>query len=432
MVLSKYVKTFPLDDYPGYQLVYSTSTSSITLLPDEEFEVLQKGDVLPESKVELEELGIFTNNPDQEQQEVLAHYPKLNELNPNLTIAIVLGMECNFDCLYCYEGTLKGRFVMADQTADQVIAFIKQRYTEKKSKIHLDFYGGEPLLYTDRIKYLAQPLQAFAIEQGGSFDFNLVTNGSLLKVSTVEELKEYGLVYAKVTIDGPAANHDKFRPFKTGKSSFKSIVKNLKEVCGLIDIGLGGNYTKENYKEFPLLLDQLHEEGVGPQQLERVVFNMVMDVQDEFGPREHYGGCTSISEPWMIEASLYIREEVLKRGYFVPELGREVCAIYIDDNITIYYDGSIYKCLPLAGREQFKVGDVQQEIADFSDSHCLDNWQKSKECQVCTYLPICFGGCRLMEYLRSGTMEKVDCLKQYYDKALPELLKQDVKYRYGE
>ncbi len=431
MMLSRYIRTVRAPSFPGHTLIFSTRKTSLALLADDDFNRLQENESLPAYQDDLKSLGILVEDHKQEREEISSFYKELNHLDNNLTVAVVLGMQCNFDCGYCYEGTLKGKKAMDDETADRLIAFIKERFSGTKDRIHLDFYGGEPLLYVERIKYLATRLKKFAAKKGAAFDFNIVTNGSLLTPKVVKQLKACGLSYAKVTIDGLPLNHNHSRPFKNGKPSFDTIVENLEEVCDEIEIGLGGNFTSFNYEQFPLLLDKLKISGIGPKKLERVLFNMVMKVTDEFASPKCNGGCASVNEPWLPEASLFIRKEVMKRGYFVPKIRPEVCAVMVSDNFTVNYDGSIYKCLPLAGREQFKIGDIWEGIKEFKDSHHLDNWQKEEKCQECAYLPLCFGGCRHMQYQRTGSMAGVDCQKDYFDKTLGEMILQDVQYRNG-
>ena len=47
----------------------------------------------------------------------------------------------------------------------------------------------------------------------------------------------------------------------------------------------------------------------------------------------------------------------------------------------------------------------------------------------CAYLPLCFGGCRYMTYVRDGNIDQLDCKKEYFDASLETLLKQDIRYR---
>lgn len=429
--LSSYYKAFPCKSHPGHSLLFSTKTTALTLLPEGEFEKLRQGEIADEYVAPLSEMGFLIVDKEAEKQEIYDFYKNIGQYSTKISVSQVLGMECNFSCRYCFEGILKGKKAMDDMTADQVIAYLKGLLINGKKDLDFIFYGGEPLLYKERIKYLAERLKPHVEGLGGTFSFNLVTNGSLLTGKVCEELRPLGLQYAKVTIDGLAENHNHFRPFKGGAPSFEIIINNLKEACEVIEIGLGANFTKDNYRQYPALLDYLTGHSVGPDKLERVMFGMVMKISDEFSHPEFQGGCASINEPWLVDATLFLREEAMKRGHYVSELRPEVCAICVEDSLSIAHDGAIFKCLPLVGREQFKVGDVWSGVGDYSEIHYLDRWQTEDKCKSCVYLPMCYGGCRFMEYLRSGNMAKVDCQKEFFDKALGSILMQDLKYRYG-
>jgi uncharacterized protein len=94
-------------------------------------------------------------------------------------------------------------------------------------------------------------------KKGLEYTFTLVTNGTLLTGKVAADLAALGLKSVKVTLDGPRESHDASRPFVSGKGSFDSILKNIKDVCDLIKVQVGGNYSRENYQEFPRLLDLL-------------------------------------------------------------------------------------------------------------------------------------------------------------------------------
>ncbi len=427
---SKYLLTLPSTTHAGYNLLFSTKMASLCLVDQEEAAQLEAG-LLPDDFSNLEELGLLVADLEQEKRQVFDYYNELNRLNQKLAIDVVLGMACNFDCLYCYEGTLKGKAAMDEATAGQLIVFAKNQFTSGMEAMHLTFYGGETLLYTEQLKNIAAPLQEFCHQKNAGFSFTIVTNGSLLNPKMVKELTALGLDYVKVTLDGPPETHNKFRPFKNGDPSFDIIVDNLLALKGLVQIGLGGNYTKYNYAVFPEVLDIIVERGLSPNDFALVTFNIAIAVQDEFANPEFGGGCASIAEPWLAEAHLYIREECMKRSFNVPKITPEVCAIHIDKVFSVNYDGTLYKCLPFAGRDQFKAGDIWSGPANISQIYHLDHWQKEEKCCDCVYLPLCYGGCRYMEYQRSATLKKVDCKKEFYDATLAQALNLDVQYRYS-
>ncbi|MGV1098955.1 geopeptide radical SAM maturase [Thiovibrio sp. JS02] len=432
MQLTPYLISFPLPDDPTQTLLFATKTCAMILLPATTYADLRQGRVDAELAESLMEMGFWVESEDAERMEVMGYLHELNRLNPNLTLAIVLGLECNFRCRYCFEGEQKGNKAMDDATTDQLITFIKKRFVQGKKRLRLEVYGGEPLLYIRRLISLAQRLKPFVEERGGEFVIDLVSNGSLLTEKVVDELNRWGLDGVKVTLDGPPENHNHFRPFKSGEPSFEIIVANLAKVCGKTKIRLGGNYTIDNFRSFPPILDALAAKGITPERLERVNFNIVMQVKDQITRNEYLGGCCTINEPWLREAALYVREEVFRRGYPIAEFSPAPCAVEVDDAYTVNYDGGLYKCVTWVGHEQFRIGDVWRGVDKvYRENHHAFHWQKEAGCRECPYLPLCFGGCRYMAYQRDGHMAKVDCKKPFLDATLEKMLLQDLRYRYG-
>jgi uncharacterized protein len=433
MPLSPYLQIFPLPGQPDNRLLFSTRTCSLAIVTAEALAALEDNSASPELTASLAKLSMVVDDPARERQEMGGCRRELNRLNPNLRVAVILGMACNFACVYCYEGSLKGASAMSDATADQLVDSLLARFRAgKKKRLILDFYGGEPLLYTYRIRYLAQRLQPAIEALGGRFEFTLVTNGSLLTRAVAEELVPLGLVGVKVTIDGTADNHNRFRPFKDGRESWAVIVDNLLACRGLCGLTLSGNYTADNYRSFPDLLDTLAERGFAPDDFASVQFYPVMQISDQFANPEFTGGCCSNDEPWVHSTSLILREEILRRGYRFPKLSPSPCMVDLDDAFTVDHDGTLYKCVTLIGHPELACGDIRQGMAaGWQQTWCLDHWQNEPECRNCSYLPLCFGGCRAMAFQRDGHMGRVDCQRALFDATLEPMLQQDLRYRYA-
>ena len=74
-----------------------------------------------------------------------------------------------------------------------------------------------------------------------------------------------------------------------------------------------------------------------------------------------------------------------------------------------------------------RSGDVRNGIDDYTRSYKLDLWKNHEECAECVYLPLCFGGCRYMTFIQKGTIDALDCRKDYLDATLETFIKQEVK-----
>ena len=433
MPLSHYLKIFPLPGQPDQRLLYSTRTCSLAIVSAAALTALQDNSAGPELTATLSKLSMVVADPARERQEMGGYVRELNRLNPNLRVSVILGMACNFACLYCYEGSLKGAVAMSDAIAGQLVDMLVARFRAgKKKRLILDFYGGEPLLYVARIRYLAERLKPAIAALGGRFEFTLVTNGSLLTRAVADELVALGLISVKVTLDGTAENHNRFRPFKDRRGSWEQIVANLLACRGLCGLTLSGNYTADTYRAFPDLLGELAEKGFGPDDFRSVQFYPVMQISDQFANPEFTGGCCSNDEPWVHSTSLILREEILQRGYSFPKLSPSPCMVDLDDAFTVDHDGTIYKCVTLIGHPDLACGDIWHGMADgWQQTWYANRRQDDAQCRDCTYLPLCFGGCRAMAFQRDGHMGRVDCQRALFDATLEPMLQQDLRYRYA-
>lgn len=432
MHLSAYHKSWPWPDDPDYRLVYSTKNAATVLVPENDFREIEQGRIPAEHLETLVELGILVPDLEKERQEVSGMLAEINRLDPGINVAVVLGLACNFDCVYCYEGSMKDGRAMTPETADRLVGFLRQRLGQSgKQKLRLDFYGGEPLLYVDRIKAIAGPLKKIVESRGGDFRFSLVTNGSLLTPETVHQLLPFGLAGAKVTVDGPAAVHDSLRPFRDGRPSFGTIMANLHDCCDLVRIGFGGNYTRESWHLVGKLLDQALAMGLTPDRLGNVQFHPVQQTGDRFANPEFTGGCASVNEPWLAKAAIQVREQVLARGYRIPKMKPSPCMVDIDDAFTVNHDGAVYKCVAMIGHPQYRVGmlpdaDLPRPPVRFDlTPYHPDHWRRHPACLACAYLPICFGGCRFTTFQQQDSMQEVDCQYNFFDRVLEATIMQE-------
>ncbi len=426
MPLSPYVLAFPCPESPGHRLLFSTVRGSLVRVTRAVWERLQAGEATARNAEELTRVGILVADAEEERRRVLGYLDEVNRVDPGVTAAVFLGLACNFACPYCYEKPLGRSGAMTEATADRLCAFLLGRLRPGKTRLTVDFYGGEPLLYLPLIRRIAAALRPGAEARGARFRFSLVTNGSLLTRRVVDELLPLGLASVKVTLDGPQEVHDRSRPLLSGRGSFAAIVGNLRGVAGLVPVALGGNYTAGNWSRFPELLGHLQAAGLGPDRVARVTFSPVLHTGTT--APEACAGCASVSEPWLAEASVALREAVLRRGYRVPKIVPSPCMVDLDDACTVNWDGTLTKCPALIGQERFAVGDVRQGFTrDVAATFGGPRWRAEARCRRCAYLPLCFGGCRYLQWQSEGTMAGAECLQGFLGATLGAMVQQEAR-----
>lgn len=425
---SCYLKAYPLEGTPERYLLFSQKKGALIRIRNKLYRDLQNDTLSDSEKALLARLGMLVEDPDQEKQDMLGFFDRVNACSHGLNLMVVLNLDCNFSCMYCYEGGMKGRQYMSRQTGDQVMDFIRAHFDEEKKEISIDFYGGEPLMSMARIRQIAKAAGDYAGARGAAFRFTLVTNGSLFSRRIAEELVDLGLESVKITLDGPAGLHNRSRPYQSGAGSFADIIANIRETCDLVKIAIGGNYEKHTYPEFVALLDYLVETGLTPDRIPAIKFDPVMKQSDtEFALPDYKGGCMSLSEPWLLKADAFLREEILKRGYRTQKVRPVTCMVDLNAAYVVHYNGILYKCPGFIGQKGFEAGDLEHGPIDYYTTYHLGLW-KNEQCADCGYLPLCFGGCRYMSFVRDGKIGGLDCRKSYLDAALETLVKQDAKY----
>ena len=182
--------------------------------------------------------------------------------NNDFQISLVLTEECNLRCTYCYQKEKKKKridFILSDQ----FIKFIKLNTTISKN-IHIEFYGGEPLLNSEILDYIASSISDYCTENKINFTFGIMTNAVYIDIKHIKKLKELGLTSIQLTLDGSESVHNKKRCYRGGKGTFSSIINNLLELVEVITPVVRINVDKENIysiKELLLYLKQmsLHE-----------------------------------------------------------------------------------------------------------------------------------------------------------------------------
>ncbi|MHB8336936.1 MAG: radical SAM protein [Ignavibacteriaceae bacterium] len=147
--------------------------------------------------------------------------------------------DCNFNCGYCkYGGSYSSTYTHNKKTIsysvlDNTILFIKNNYSGKE-QLRIGFYGGEPLLAINKIKYVIEKIKNENID----CRFGFTTNGSLLSSGVFPFLVENG-VNILISLDGPQVVHDRYRIRKNKRGTFNKVLNNIRAL---------ENYNSDYYK----------------------------------------------------------------------------------------------------------------------------------------------------------------------------------------
>lgn len=158
--------------------------------------------------------------------------------------------RCNLKCVHCYA-----------QAKD--IEFENELSTEEGKALIDDlakfgspvilFSGGEPTLRKD-----LPELAAYAREKG--MRAVISTNGTLIDRDLAKKLKDVGLSYVGVSLDGIRETNDRFRGMKGAFDAALKGLHNCQEEG--IKVGLRFTINKQNVRDIPAIFDLLEEEKI--------------------------------------------------------------------------------------------------------------------------------------------------------------------------
>jgi len=118
----------------------------------------------------LEELKNLNILIDDDFDEFKHYKMKIFNAKNNIStivVTLVLTRNCNFSCIYCYEKDYKGLpLYMSSEVIDAAYKFLRDFITKNDTKrIEIIFYGGEPLLNFEGIKYAVDKFKKTRITQ---------------------------------------------------------------------------------------------------------------------------------------------------------------------------------------------------------------------------------------------------------------------------
>ena len=145
------------------------------------------------------------------------------------TLVLHVTDACNLGCRYCYYGNdghaAAAKEKMSPETAARAVDFLMEHSGNSKEVI-IVFFGGEPLLNLDLIRFIVADARKKAMEKGIRVDFAVTTNGTLLTDKTIAFLRENN-IGVTISIDGFETAHDRFRRFPNGAPSYGAILPGL-------------------------------------------------------------------------------------------------------------------------------------------------------------------------------------------------------------
>ena len=272
---------------------------------------------------------------------------------------------CNLQCIHCYANSDSKKY-KGELTTKEAKAFIDD-LQEFKVPVIL-FSGGEPLIREDifeLIKYANR----------NKIRSTISTNGTLIDKGVAAKIKQLGVGYVGVSLDGIGPTHDEFRHTKGSFDKALNGIRNCRDVNQRI--GLRFTINKYNYNQLKDIFYLIKEEKIN-----RVCFYHLV-----YSGR----GSEMIKEDISHEESRAAMDLIMEKTL---ELGDKVEILTVDnhaDTVYLYLKalsryphlaGNIFKLMKMNGgnRSGIAIANVDYQgyvhPDQFTQQHILGNIKK--------------------------------------------------------
>ncbi len=160
--------------------------------------------------------------------------------------------SCNLKCKHCYENAGSDRPELS--TEEAYFALDKLSETASVGLPALSFSGGEPLMRKDLFEVAAYARRRIPY-------ISIATNGTLLSKDNVKRLKDVGIDYVEISLDGATKKiHEEFRRVQ---GCFEQTRKGLQNTIDEgLDVCVATTFQRENLQEFRKIIELVEEMGI--------------------------------------------------------------------------------------------------------------------------------------------------------------------------
>lgn len=323
------------------------------------------------------------------------------------TIRIILGDDCNFHCKYCIENKINK---LPTEINPEIYNFIKKSCIGQNKKIQLSFYGGEPLLYFDKIKEIVEKTKSFNLY------YSITTNGALLNQEIVDFLNKHHFV-TWISWDGKNTENNRDIDIFSNYT-IKSNIFQLK-LLGISCVMSSYNYPLQLCKDIQEIMNE-YKTSINSNKEFAAYFNEITDCNLKEQKYLHFDYDKLQKEVQQIMNDLIdgfnLSKEEFYRKNGVKLLFFEEYLPFIEDYkfydkfsqlfapcrdgikmFEIDLDGNLYSCQ----NTRDKIGNINNLdlITYLVNYFKYDNTKYLYEnlCKNCTVRKICYGRCKLVD-----------------------------------
>lgn len=367
----------------------------------------------------LVDKSVLVEEGIDESKAYIEEREKQEKDSKEFTITVNPTLACNMKCWYCYENHANMPAMSEDVIKKTLLLVSNLCTSEKIEKLNLSFFGGEPLLYFDKVvNPILKETKEICAENKVKLSIHFTTNAYLLNEKVLEELKGLDVSF-QITLDGNKNVHDTVRITKSNGPTYNTIVKHIHQALSAeFSVGVRFNYTN---RSLPSFIDVISDfENLPESHKNKLNFSFQRLWQD------HEGDAKDIEKK--VEA---MEEKFEDAGFYVNHSNDyHISYCYADKKNTavINYNGNLYKCTARDFTSKNREGVLS------SDGKLQWNEKNKKRmsirygndyCRKCRIYPICHGGCTQMKL--ESSIEN-GCPKGYGEERIEQIMKGRAMY----
>ena len=327
-------------------------------------------------------------------------------------IKIQMGFACNYSCTYCSQNNQRAfQKDTAQETLNKVEGFLTKMPSwfdggqdGKGEGVHLEFWGGETLLYWAAVEKMAQYLR----EKYPNISLALFTNGSIITKEMADRALELKLLFI-ISHDGPTFTEDRAKdPLDVPHQR-----ENLLYLFNLLQphrlVSFNATISPKNYSlleirkyiatklctdpknvrlthDLATPYDSAGMSYVSDQSKRNDLLNGIFDQLVKQYPFDLNVGMVDVFINDFFDSLLEARH---------AETVGQKCSMDQPTSIAVDIDGNVLTCQNVTAKGGHKIGHIDQ--FNNVQLNTAYHWSTRKECVQCPVVQICKGACMFLE-----------------------------------
>lgn len=380
---------------------------------------------------EFQRGGFIVDNAHDELAAIRDRYWSARGLTP-MVLTLTTTQDCNLGCYYCYEA--RSNDALASSDVEAIVEWTKVRLvSRKRTSLHVDWYGGEPLLNQDFLELASQALQNLCRELEVSYSASIISNGTRWPEDVIEFIRRHKIRQVQISFDGLKTNHDKRRRYRKNyspsntSSSFELASTLVLKLLDIVRVDVRFNVDQGNADDLDGFIALCIEQNWFNRNFP-CVFQLARI--SDYSERSGFMSKSQIGEDEfeklrersraLLSDETQLDETTSRSTYPLPRMS--VCAALATDSVVIGADGNHYRCGLQVG-EKGRAVLIQGKSKQATEGKDAAWWAEfdptlQPNCQRCSFLPVCWGGCP-KKHLERDT-KTLDEQSLYWRKALPQ------------